>query len=135
VVGVPWEGGGGGGGTAEGVEVREAAAGMADLHIHKADDVARPEGDAPDRGVQVHVLVDPDQPGFQQLTALLSGEVGLSLGEVMLPSEPVAAVPSCEFDEGGAGGEGGGIGSDKSSVIWVQAAGRPELPQALWGGT
>ena len=84
--------------------MREAAAGMADLHIHEGDDVAGPEGEAPDRGVQIHVLVDPDQPGFQQLSSLLSGEIGLGLGEVVLPSEPVAAVPRSEFDEGGAWG-------------------------------
>jgi hypothetical protein len=54
------------------VEVREAAAGMADLHIHEGDDVAGSEGEAPDRGVQVHVLVDPDQPGFQQLSTTFS---------------------------------------------------------------
>jgi len=29
--------------------------------IHEGNDVAGPEGEAPDRGVEIHVLIDPDR--------------------------------------------------------------------------
>ena len=103
VVGVPWERGGRGGGTAEGEEMREASAGMADLHSHKRDAVMHAEGESPDGRVQVHFLVDADEPGFHEVALFRWGKGSLGLGEVMLPLEPMLALPRSELDEGRAG--------------------------------
>ena len=67
---ITWEAGGEGGRAAEGVEMGEAAAGVANLHIHEGDRVLRPEGKSPDRGIQIHIVVNTDKPGFHELSSL-----------------------------------------------------------------
>lgn len=94
-----------------------------------------PEGETPDRRVEIHVVVDADKPGLLELALFLRGKGLLLPAEGVFPTEPITFLPDGEPHERGARGKICGIGGNKGSVVQVQSAGRPELPQADRGGT
>lgn len=73
MVSIARKGGGRGSCTVEGIDVGEPTAGMVYLHIHEGDRVAGSEGEAPNRGIQVHEIINADQPRFHEVTPLLLG--------------------------------------------------------------
>ena len=54
-------------GAAEGVLVAEEPAGMANLHVDERDRVVVTEGKAPCGGIELHGIIDTNEPRLSQL--------------------------------------------------------------------
>lgn len=117
----------------ERILVGEATTGMADLDVKERDRLGRPKGDAPDRRVKIHLIIDTHKPRLHQFSACVRWELLLFQGEVVLPSEPIVFRPRTMLDKSGARRRDGRVRSNKGTIIGVQPSARPKLPKRSRG--
>jgi hypothetical protein len=106
---------------------------MADLDVDEGHVVFAAEGEAPDRRVEIHGIIDADQPRLHRVCTILGGKLCLFLLTLPLPPEPETLVPRDEPGEGWTRRETRWVRDDKGTVKGMKPAVRPQLPEACAG--
>ena len=111
--------------TTKGVTPGEKPPRCLDCHSGEGDGVPGAKGEAPNRWVKIHVLVNPQEPRLSELPPLVRRELSLSCCKVPLSLQPMNPWPQSLDDEGRSGSVEGHKGAGEA----MQAARRKQFPK------